>query len=86
MAELLKWNISVECGPTASDVHHIIINATSSEDALVKAKQWAEDNNVKNPTFSEPYEDIYDEFLEWTPEEEEEFLHIVNNSGNIGED
>jgi hypothetical protein len=85
IANLSKWNISIEYGPVAADVHHIVVDAANSEEALIKAEKWAKDNNVKSPMFSEPYEDSYDDFLEWTPEEEEEFLLIVSKSTNIDE-
>ena len=83
MSNLSKWNISVECDST--DVRDITVDAVSSKDALIKAEKWAKENNVENAVFSEPCEDLYDEFLEWTPEEEDEFLHMVSKSGNIDE-
>lgn len=85
IANLSKWTIDIEYGPVASDVHYVVVDAASSEEALIKAEKWAKDNNVRGPMFSEPYEDSYDDFLEWTPEEEDEFLHMVSKSGNIDE-
>jgi hypothetical protein len=85
MANLSKWNISIEYGPTSADVHEIVVDASSSKDAKLKAEQWAKDNNVANPMFSEPYEDSYDEILDWTIEEEEEFMHIVEMGGDSDE-
>lgn len=85
MTNLSKWNISIEYGPTSADLHEIVVDALSAKDAMTKAEQWAKDNNVQNPLFSEPYEDTYDDFLDWTPEEEEEFLYIVDTNGDSDE-
>ena len=85
MSNLSKWNISIEYGPTAADTHDIVIEATSAKDAMAKAEQWAKDNNVMNPMFSEPYEDTYEDILDWTPEEEEEFVHRVSDLDDIDE-
>ena len=88
MADLFKWNVSVEYGPTSADVHHITVDSATSSGALDKANQWAKDNNIMHPMFSEPYkepEDDYDDYLEWTPEEEEKFIHIMDMNNNIDE-
>ena len=89
MTNLSKWNVSVEYGPVAADVHHIVVEASSIEGARKKAAQWAKDNNIRSPMISEPYEDTheesYDEILDWTPEEEDELLHMTENSRNIDE-
>lgn len=77
MANLSRWNITIEYGPTSSDSYDFAVAASSAKDALAKAKQWAKDHNISSPMFSEPYEDTYDEILEWTPEEEEEFVNMV---------
>jgi hypothetical protein len=85
MANLSKWNITIENGPTGSDSYDFTVSASSAKDALTKAEQWAKDNNVLNPMFGEPYEDTYEDLLEWTAEDEEEFIHIVIRSDNIDE-
>ena len=76
MAISSNWNVSIEHGPTSADVHHIVVDATTSKAAKIKAEQWAKDNNIVNPMYSEPYKDTYDT-IEWTQEEEEEFFHIA---------
>jgi hypothetical protein len=89
MTNLSKWNVSVEYGPVAADVHHIVVEASSIEGARKKAAQWAKDNNIRSPMISEPYEDTheesYDEILDWTSDEEEAFMHIVDVDGNTDE-
>jgi len=89
MTNLSKWNVSIEYGPTAADIHHIVVEASSTENARKKAIQWAKDNSVQNPMISEPYEDTheesYDDFLDWTPDEEDAFLHIIDIDGNSAE-
>ena len=91
MTNLTKWNVSIEYGPTAADVHDIVVEASSIEIARKKAAKWAKDNNVRSPMISEPYEDTHeessDEYLDWTPEEEEEFMHIMDtkiNNSDLG--
>lgn len=82
MSNLTKWNVSIEYGPTAADVWDFACSATSAKDALAKAKEWAKEKNISSPMFSEPYEDTYEDVLEWTPEEEEEFVHMVSGIDN----
>jgi hypothetical protein len=77
MTILSKWNVSIEYGPTAADIHDITVEASDIFEARTKAEKWAKDNNVENPMISEPYQDDYDEFLEWTEEEEGEFTHML---------
>jgi len=86
MINLSKWNVSIECGPTVDDVHDIVVDASSTEDAKKKATKWAADNNVTNPVFSEPYRDNYDDFLDWSDVEEQEFLYILDNHKPIKDD
>lgn len=85
MTNVSKWNITIEYGPTAADSYDFVVGASSAKDALAKAKQWAEEKNIRNPMFSEPYEDTYEDVLEWTPEEEEEFVHMISGLDNIDE-
>jgi len=85
MTNLTKWNVSIEYGPTAADVHDIVVEASSIEIARKKAAKWAKDNNVRSPMISEPYEDNYDDILDWTEDEEEAFLHIIEINDNTDE-
>jgi len=85
MTNLTKWNVSIEYGPTAADVHDIVVEASSVEDARKKAKKWAKDNNIKSPMIGEPSEDNYDDILDWTEDEEEAFLHIIEINDNTDE-
>ena len=79
----MKYEVGIEYGPTAADVHYITVDAESSEDALAKGKKWAEDNKIRGAMVcnaselaDQPDSDFTD-IIEWTPEEEEEFMHIV---------
>lgn len=88
MTNLSKWNVTIEYGPIASMSHDIVVLASSAKDAKSKAKKWAEDNNVESPLINEPYEedsDAYEDYLEWTEAEEEEFMSIVNHSKDSDE-
>jgi len=93
MSKMLTWRVNIEYGPTAADCHSITVLATTSKSALKEAEIWAKKHMVKSPMFSEPcpaemppdvpnIDDDYTEILEWTVEEEEAFLDILNNSVN----
>ena len=82
----MKYEVGIEYGPTAADVHYITVEAESDKDALVKGEQWAEDNKIKGAMVSNATEliedDDFTEIIEWTPEEEEEFIRIFDNTGD----
>lgn len=89
MSKMLTWRVNIEYGPTAADCHTITVLATTSKSASKKAENWAKKQMVRSPMFSEPclietpadvpnIEDDYTEILEWTVEEEEAFLDILN--------
>jgi hypothetical protein len=83
----MKYEVCIEYGPTAADVHYITVDADSVEDALDQGKKWAEDNRIRNAMVSNAIEfptdiDDFSDIIEWTPEEEEAFLHILDDSGD----
>lgn len=83
-----KWSVIIEDGPTAAHCHKIIVEASSSIEAYEKAEEWSNKMNIKNPMYSRPVlakpsdvpilDDDYTDIIEWTPEEEEEFLRIAD--------
>jgi hypothetical protein len=83
---MTKYEVGIEYGPTAADVHYIIVEAESTEDALLQGRQWANHNRMITAMIVTVNElvsdDDYTDILEWTPEEEEAFLHILDNSGD----
>ena len=83
-----NWKLLIEYGPVAADCHIMVVSATSVDDAMQKAVQWAQDNFKYYPmiTIDElpeddetPMDDDFTSEIEWTLEEEEEFLTIVEN-------
>lgn len=84
-SKMPTWKVNIEYGPTAHDVHKITVEAETQEEAREKAEQWAIDNRVRAPMISNPVmEDDFTDYLEWTEEEEEAFLHIVEKDSNGG--
>lgn len=82
MTILSKWQVSIEYGPTDTDVHDITIEAHDIYEARAKAEKWAKDNNVANPMISEPCKDNYEELIDWTDggnESEDEFTHMLEH-------
>ena len=81
-----KYEVGIEYGPTAADVHYVTVNADSIEDALNQGKKWAEDNKIRGALVcnaDEVTEDSdYTDIIEWTPEEEEAFLSILEDEGD----
>jgi len=80
---MAKYEVGIEYGPTAADIHYITVEADSNEDALAKGEQWAVDNKVRGAMVcnaAELTEDDFTDILEWTQEEEEAFLQILENS------
>jgi hypothetical protein len=80
MTNLSKWNVTIEHGPTSADAHEITVQATSSKDARIKAEKWAEEHNVVAPSFGIPWQDNYDDFLEWDNDDEEDFISVMTNT------
>jgi hypothetical protein len=93
MTKLVNWEVSIEYGPTAADVHYVNVNATSYEDALIKGKQWADANGMRNALVCNATElpegsafledDDFTDIIEWTEEEEEEFIRLLDKNGDI---
>lgn len=91
MSKMLTWQIRIEYGPTAADVCRTTVLATTSSSALKEAENWAKKQGIRSPMFTiDGHADLPDDVpnvddeisnaLEWTPEEEEAFLDILNNS------
>ena len=82
----MKFEVGIEYGPTSADVHYIYVYADTTEEALSQGKKWADDNKmaalVCNATEVDDSDDDFTEIIEWTPEEEEEFLHMVVDNGD----
>lgn len=83
-----KWKLLIEYGPVAADCHVMVVSASSFDDAMQQAVQWAQDNFKYYPmiTIDElpeddgiPMDDDFTSEIEWTLEEEEEFLTIVES-------
>jgi hypothetical protein len=82
-----KYEVCIEYGPTAADVHYVTVDADSIEDALAQGTVWAEDNRIRNAMVSNATElsdttDDFTDIIEWTPEEEEEFVRLFDNTGD----
>lgn len=81
-----KYEVGIEYGPTAADVHYVTVEADSVQDALVQGMKWAEDNRISHAMVCNATEliedDDFTEIIEWTPEEEEEFIRIFDNTGD----
>ena len=80
-----KYEVDIEYGPTAADVHYVTVEADSVEDALVQGKKWADDNGMKSVLVcnaSELLDEDFTDVIEWTKEEEEEFLSILSDIGD----
>lgn len=92
MTKLVNWEVSIEYGPTAADVHYVNVEATSLEDALIKGKLWADTNGMRDvlvcnaselPEGSVVLDDNdFTDIIEWTEEEEEEFIRIIGQGDN----
>lgn len=41
-----KYEVSIKYGSTSEDIHHIIIDANTLSESLLKGKQWANDNRL----------------------------------------
>lgn len=91
MKKLNNWEVVIEYGPVHN--HVILVKNSTKEDALQQAKDWVQGNNIQNPIYSvrkqiisipedSILDDDYSDIIEWTPEEEEEFLRIADR-GNI---
>lgn len=91
MSKILTWQIRIEYGPTAADVCRTTVLATTSSSALKEAEIWAKKQGIRTPMFTidghadlpEDVPNVDNEIsdaLEWTIEEEEAFLDILNNS------
>jgi len=85
MTNLSKWHVSIEYGPTSADIHHTTVDASNIFEARAKAEKYAVDNKFESPMISEPYQDDYDEFLEWTESEEEEFTNMIEHQHRFDE-
>lgn len=94
MTKIYKWEIIVEDGPTAADCYPIVVEAPTALVAYDHAEEWAKNNNMRKPMFSRPkkvpeinevpiIEDDYTDIVEWTPEEEEEFLRIADKNRDL---
>ena len=83
---MMKFEVGIEYGPTAADVHYIQVYADTIEEALTQGKKWATDNKMSalvcNATEIDDLDDDFTEIIEWTPEEEEAFLSILDDSGD----
>jgi hypothetical protein len=83
---MMKFEVAVEYGPTAADVHYIQVYADTTDEAIYQGKQWAAKNKlaalVCNATEMNDSEDDFTEIIEWTPEEEEEFVRLFDNTGD----
>lgn len=84
-AKNTDWEVLIEYGPTAADTHFITVSAGSEEDALDKGQRWA-DANMRNAyatsaseIFPDDANDPYNDDIEWTVGEEEEFLRMLDN-------
>lgn len=86
MTKLTKWEVNVEYGPTAADVHYVTVDAENMTDALAKGMKWAVDNKILSPLVCNASEltgdddladDDYTDLIEWTEEEEEEFVRML---------
>lgn len=83
-----KYEVCIEYGPTAADVHYVTVEADSVEDALVQGQKWADANGMRNVMICNASElpidldDDFTEVIEWTPEEEEEFIRLFDNTGD----
>ena len=85
-----KWKAIIEYGPIAADSHIMVVDAASVDEAEQKAIQWAQDNykyypmititSIELPEDDIPMDDDFTSEIEWTSEEEEEFLMILNKS------
>ena len=83
----MKYEVGIEYGPTAADVHYIQVYADTVEEALSQGKKWAEDNKIRGAMVcnaAEVAEDDFTDIIEWTPEEEEAFLSILEEGGDDG--
>ena len=83
---MMKFEVGIEYGPTAADVHYINVYADTVDEALDQGRKWAADNKmaalVCNATEVDDSDDDFTEIIEWTPEEEEAFLHVLVDSGD----
>jgi len=90
MPKLSKWKVSIESGPVAADIHYIIVEAVSANKAREMAMTWANTNNIHHPMIGQLAEidassvipildDDYTDIIEWTVEEEEEFLRLFGD-------
>ncbi len=81
---MAKYEVGIEYGPTAADIHYITVEADSIVSAIAMGSSWAIKNKV-SATIHAPLEltedDDFTDILEWTPEEEEAFLRILEDTG-----
>lgn len=82
-----KYEVSIEYGPTAADVHYVTVDADSQQQALIKGQEWADQNGMRsvlvcNATEMDEEDNDFTDIIEWTPEEEEAFLNILDDSEN----
>lgn len=87
MSKLTKWEITIEYGPTTSDRHFIVANTMTSDEVILLAEKWCKDNSVDLFILYGPYPilddpDDYKNFLEWTIDEEEEFIRMLEIQEN----
>lgn len=82
--KMAKYEVGIEYGPTAADVHYITVDADSVVSAIAMGSSWAIKNKV-SATIHAPLEltedDNFTDVLEWTEGEEEAFLRILEDTG-----
>ncbi len=78
--QIASWKVGIEYGPCSFHYHYITVNAFNPEEAIAIARQWAIENYMPSPIFTDPelvipdpVEMTAEEGLGWTHFEEEEF-------------
>lgn len=81
----VKWLVDIVTGDNTHET--ITIDADNSESAAGIARVWAVMKNIPYSAVGTPRADPettqptdFTDIIEWTPEEEEEFLRILDNS------
>lgn len=83
---MAKYEIGIEYGPTAADIHYMIFEASSAEEAAMMGRRWSNNNRMITAVITTVTELVGDDeladILEWTEEEGEAFMRILDNSGD----
>jgi len=74
---ILKWEALIEYGPCGSDYHRIEVDAMTYNGAYKKAQEWSSLNSIPHPMITVTEDSPMINEIEWTPEEEEEFMLLV---------